>query len=166
MEGVDLDEAANLLNEASSIAGGVSNAERYAADIRREMSPYVVLQSTFDRAKSVLKAEDQAKNLPSQIEKSKELSSRKKFLESVKQGYSPLSVYLFNRGSAALGYGAAKYGTRVLNEDQLVTPVTQEQSTIEKLKNKFPFNIPYYYWDSPLVKLRQAGSFNIPQEKK
>lgn len=165
-EGLDLDETARLLNKASDIAGGVSSAERYAADIRREMSPYVVLQGTFDRAKSVLKAEEQAKNLPSQIEKSKELSSRKKFLESVKQGYSPLSVSLFNRGSAALGYGAAKYGTRVLDEDQLVTPVTQEQSTLDKLKNKFPFNIPYYYWDSPLVKLRQAGSFNIPQEKK
>lgn len=165
-EGLNLDETASLLNKASDIAGGVSSAQRYAADIRREMSPFVVLQSTFDRAKSVLKAEEQAKNLPSQIEKSKELSAKKKFLESVKQGYSPWSISLFNRGSAAIGYGASKYGTRVLDEDQMVTPVTQEQSTLKKIKNKFPFNIPYYYWDSPLVRLRQAGSFNIPQENK
>ena len=163
-EGLDLDEATSLLNKASDIAGGISSAERYAADIRREMSPHVVLQSTFDRANNVMKAEEQARTLPSILEKAKELETRKKFLEGVKQGYSPLTILFTNRISSLGGYGMAKKKTRTLEEDYLVSPVTEESANIENLQRELPFI--NYYWDSPLVRLRQAGSFNIPQEKK
>jgi hypothetical protein len=165
-EGLNLKETASLLNKASDIAGGVSSAERYAADIRREMSPFVVLQSTFDRAKSVLKAEEQARTLPATLEKAKELETKKKFLEGVKQGYSPLAILATNRISSIGGYGMAKNRTRALGEDYLVSPVTEESANIENLQSGLPFNVFNYYWDSPLVRLRQAGSFNIPQENK
>lgn len=165
-EGLDLDEATRLLNKASDIAGGISSAERYAADIRREMSPHVVLQSTFDRANNVMKAEEQARRLPATLDKAKELETKKKFLDGVKQGYSPLAILLTNRISSIGGYGQAKNRTRALGEDYLVSPVTEESSNIENLQSGLPFNVFNYYWDSPLVRLRQAGSFNIPQENK
>lgn len=165
-EGLNIDDVSRLLNEASDIAGGISSAQRYAADIRREMSPHVLLQSTFDRANVVMKAEEQARTLPATLEKAKEFETKKKFLEGVKQGYSPLAILLTNRISSVGGYGMAKNRTRTLGEDYAVSPVTEESANIENLQSGLPFNVFNYYWDSPLVRLRQAGSFNIPQEKK
>ena len=113
-----------------------------------------------------MKAEEQARKLPATLDKAKELETKKKFLEGVKQGFSPLAILLTNRISSIGGYGQAKNRTRALGEDYLVSPVTEESANIENLQSGLPFNVFNYYWDSPLVRLRQAGSFNIPQEKK
>lgn len=164
-EGKTIDEISGIISSVSEKAGGVNrSAANYAADLRSELSPNVVLQRSFDRAKGKLETEEKFKNFPQVLKEAQELEARYKNLESVKQGLSPLAILAANRFANTLSYPFAKGRSRTTTEDVKFTPKGEEQMSIDKLPNSFPFNIPNAFWDSPLVRLRSMGSFNIPQE--
>jgi len=154
-----LKKISETLSEVSKQAGGVySSPEKFAAEVRRELSPNLVRKQAFENVKSIKAAEKDVAELPQKIEKSKNLQNTKETLQEFKKGYSPLVGFLGNKITGVGAYAMSKGGTRILSDDENIMPVNPEQSNISAFKN----GLVNYFYDSPLVRMRQKGSFNIP----
>ena len=90
-----------------------------------------------------------------------------------KKGLSPAFTSISNLSSKASGYAIANKPLVQTDSDVDYLPYGKE-STMFKTLNSIPVTIPLvgnitnplYYWDSPLIKMRKAGSFKIPMQEK
>ena len=90
-----------------------------------------------------------------------------------KKGLSPSFTSISNLSSKSSGYAIANKPLVQTDSDVGYLPYGKE-STMFKTLNNIPVAIPLvgnitnplYYWDSPLINMRKAGSFKIPMQEK
>jgi hypothetical protein len=80
-------------------------------------------------------------------------------IKQVKQGFAPIPVYGLNMISKSIGNSISNNPISYNEEDEEYLPITSESNFFSGLGA----NIPHfgYYWNSPLMRMRQSGSFNI-----
>ena len=90
-----------------------------------------------------------------------------------KKGLSPAFTLISNLSSKSSGYAIANKPLVQTDSDVDYLPYGKEY-TMFKTLNNIPVTIPLvgnvtnplYYWDSPLINMRKAGSFKIPMQEK
>lgn len=82
-------------------------------------------------------------------------------IRKAKQGFAPIPVGFMNVLSRGSGNYFGNKDILISPEDQEYLPITTESNIIRRLGEYMP-NVGYY-WDSPLMRMRQSGSFNIPK---
>lgn len=154
-----LDDISETLSDVAQKAGGVSSSKgNFAAEVRREISPYLVRKQAFENVKGIKAAEKDVAELPQKIKQAKNLQEKRESLQEFKKGYSPYINFVGNKATGVISYGAAKGNTRTLSDDRKYSPLLESQSEIDAVRQ----GIINYFYDSPLVRMRQKGSFNIP----
>ena len=80
-------------------------------------------------------------------------------IKQVKQGFAPIPVYGLNMISKSIGNSISNNPISYNEEDKEYLPITSESNFF----SGFGANLPHfgYYWNSPLMRMRQSGSFNI-----
>jgi hypothetical protein len=80
-------------------------------------------------------------------------------IKQVKQGFAPIPVYGLDMISKSIGNSISNNPISYNEEDEEYLPITSESNFFSGLGA----NIPHfgYYWNSPLMRMRQSGSFNI-----
>lgn len=80
-------------------------------------------------------------------------------IKQIKQGFAPIPVYGLNTISKSIGNSISNNPISANSEDTEYLPITSESNFF----SGFGSNLPHfgYYWNSPLMRMRQSGSFNI-----
>lgn len=160
-EGKSLDEvSATIASVRNRATGNPQTEANVAGELRKEITPNLVMQETFDRINSQKEMNKWKKSLEEKVK----LDEKIKKLTESRQGFGPVSQTFVTGISRAGGYGMAN-ATLVSNEsDKPFVNVSDEQNFLNAIGNRMPaFG---YFWDSPLMRMRSAGSFNIPMQEK
>ena len=164
-------ELADIRNKAT---GDVNTKANVAGILKTQMSPNVVPQKVFERVeatkgntKSVLdlyaqKKDLQAKSVGSPSSK-EELDKELEKIRYAKKGFSPATMYATSALAKPTGYMIENAPLVELNEDELYMPYSGENIFLKTIRGATK---PIYYWDSPLMQMRSAGSFKIPMQEK
>jgi hypothetical protein len=93
-----------------------------------------------------------------------ELDNKINKLTASRQGFGPISQTFVTGISRAGGYGMANAPLVSNESDKPFVNVSDEQNFLNAIGNRMPaFG---YFWDSPLMRMRSSGSFNIPMQEK
>jgi hypothetical protein len=164
-------ELADIRNKAT---GDVNTKANVAGILKTQMSPNVVPKKVFERVeatngntKSVLdlyaqKKDLQAKSVGSPSSK-EELDKELEKIRYAKKGFSPATMYATSALAKPTGYMIENSPLVELNEDELYMPYSGENMFLKAVRGATK---PIYYWDSPLMQMRSAGSFKIPMQEK
>lgn len=123
------------------------------------------LQNQIDLKKASTQAEIDAEKV--------KLDNQLQDIRLRKKGLSPLFTGVSNLSSKASGYAISNRPLLQTESDVGYLPYGNESTIMKSLKNYsvvIPVvgNVtnPSYYWDSPLINIRRAGSFKIPMQEK
>lgn len=160
-EGKSLEDvSATIASVRNQATGNPQTEANVAGEIRREITPNLVLQETFDRINSQKKKKEWKKSLEEKVK----LDEKIKKLTASRQGFGPLSQTFVTGVSRAGGYGMSNAPLVTNDSDQNFVNVSDEQNFLNAIGSRMPaFG---YFWDSPLMRMRSAGSFNIPMQEK
>lgn len=160
-EGKSLEDvSATIASVRNQATGNPQTEANVAGEIRREITPNLVLQETFDRINSQKKKKEWKKSLEEKVK----LDEKIKKLTASRQGFGPLSQTFVTGVSRAGGYGMSNAPLVMNHSDQNFVNVSDEQNFLNAIGSRMPaFG---YFWDSPLMRMRSAGSFNIPMQEK
>lgn len=207
------DVSSTIASIRNQLTGDVNTLANVSGELRKQMSPNVVLGGTFESVGKMTEAQKMAmklfakqkdlqkkiseaptikalneaktKELQNQIDLKKAQTQAKIDAEKAnlddklldirlrKKGLSPAFTSISNLSSKASGYAIANKPLIQTDSDVAYLPYGKE-STMFKTLNSIPVTIPLvgnitnplYYWDSPLINMRSAGSFKIPMQEK
>ena len=160
-EGKSLDEvSATIASVRNRATGNPQTEANVAGELRKEITPNLVMQETFDRINSQKEMNKWKKSLEEKLK----LDDKIKKLTASRQGFGPVSQTFVTGISRAGGYGMANAPLVSNESDKPFVNVSDEQNFLNAIGNRMPaFG---YFWDSPLMRMRSAGSFNIPMQEK
>ena len=160
-EGKSLDEvSATIASVRNRATGNPQTEANVAGELRKEITPNLVMQETFDRINSQKEMNKWKKSLEEKLK----LDDKIKKLTASRQGFGPISQTFVTGISRAGGYGMANAPLVSNESDKPFVNVSDEQNFLNAIGNRMPaFG---YFWDSPLMRMRSAGSFNIPMQEK
>lgn len=160
-EGKSLDEvSATIASVRNRATGNPQTEANVAGELRKEITPNLVMQETFDRINSQKEMNKWKKSLEEKVK----LDEKIKKLTESRQGFGPVSQTFVTGISRAGGYGMANAPLVSNESDKPFVNVSDEQNFLNAIGNRMPaFG---YFWDSPLMRMRSAGSFNIPMQEK
>ena len=160
-EGKSLDEvSATIASVRNRATGNPQTEANVAGELRKEITPNLVMQETFDRINSQKEMNKWKKSLEEKVK----LDEKIKKLTESRQGFGPVSQTFVTGISRAGGYGMANAPLVSNESDKPFVNVSDEQNFLKSLGSRMPaFG---YFWDSPLMRMRSAGSFNIPMQEK
>ena len=160
-EGKSLDEvSATIASVRNRATGNPQTEANVAGELRKEITPNLVMQETFDRINSQKEMNKWKKSLEEKVK----FDDRIKKLTASRQGFGPVSQTFVTGISRAGGYGMANAPLVSNESDKPFVNVSDEQNFLNAIGNRMPaFG---YFWDSPLMRMRSAGSFNIPMQEK
>ena len=160
-EGKSLEDvSATIASVRNQATGNPQTEANVAGEIRREITPNLVLQETFDRINSQKKMKQWKKSL----EKKVELDNKINKLVKSRQGFGPVSQTIVSGISRSAGYGKSNAPLTANESDRNYVNISSEQNFLKSIGSSMPdFG---YFWDSPLMRMRSAGSFNIPMQEK
>lgn len=133
--------AQNLRNEMQSTEKAIREKEANVSTLKNDAD---------------LVRERTAENLAERKSLFDEKSSK---IKQIKQGFAPIPVYGLNTISKSIGNSISNNPISANSEDAEYLPITSESNFF----SGFGSNLPHfgYYWNSPLMRMRQSGSFNI-----
>lgn len=160
-EGKSLDEvSATIASVRNRATGNPQTEANVAGELRKEITPNLVMQETFDRINSQKEMNKWKKSLEEKVK----LDEKIKKLTESRQGFGPVSQTFVTGISRAGGYGMENAPLVSNESDKPFVNVSDEQNFLNAIGNRMPaFG---YFWDSPLMRMRSAGSFNIPMQEK
>jgi hypothetical protein len=160
-EGNSLDDVSKTIANVRNMAtGNPQNEANVAGELRRQITPNLIKDDTFERIFNLKKV----KQLKKDLEKKVELDNKINKLTASRQGFGPISQTFVTGISRAGGYGMANAPLVSNESDKPFVNVSDEQNFLNAIGNRMPaFG---YFWDSPLMRMRSAGSFNIPMQEK
>lgn len=160
-EGKSLDEvSATIASVRNRATGNPQTEANVAGELRKEITPNLVMQETFDRINSQKEMNKWKKSLEEKVK----LDDKIKKLTASRQGFGPISQTFVTGISRAGGYGMSNAPLVSNESDKPFVNVSDEQNFLNAIGNRMPaFG---YFWDSPLMRMRSAGSFNIPMQEK
>lgn len=160
-EGLSLDEVSSTLASVRNQATGNPQTKgNVAGELRRELTPNLVMQETFER----INKQKELKNWKKDLEEKAKLDDKIKKLKQSRQGFGPFMQTAAGSISRAGGYGMSNAELTSNESDRNFVNVSDEQNFLKSLGSSMPaFG---YFWDSPLMRMRSAGSFNIPMQEK
>lgn len=133
--------AQNLRNEMQSTEKAIREKEANVSTLKKDAD---------------LVRERTAENLAERKSLFDEKSAK---IKQIKQGFAPIPVYGLNTISKSIGNSISNNPISANSEDAEYLPITSESNFF----SGFGSNLPHfgYYWNSPLMRMRQSGSFNI-----
>ena len=160
-EGKSIDEvSATIASVRNRATGNPQTEANVAGELRKEITPNLVMQETFDRINSQKEMNKWKKSLEEKVK----LDEKIKKLTESRQGFGPVSQTFVTGISRAGGYGMSNAPLVSNESDKPFVNVSDEQNFLNAIGNRMPaFG---YFWDSPLMRMRSAGSFNIPMQEK
>lgn len=160
-EGKSLDEvSATIASVRNRATGNPQTEANVAGELRKEITPNLVMQETFDRINSQKEMNKWKKSLEEKVK----LDDKIKKLKQSRQGFGPFMQTAAGSISRAGGYGMSNAELTSNESDRNFVNVSDEQNFLKSLGSSMPaFG---YFWDSPLMRMRSAGSFNIPMQEK
>lgn len=133
--------AQNLRNEIQSTERAIREKEANISSLNEGVEP-IKLQ-TADKL----------------FERKNQFDAKANEIRAMKQGFAPPIVYPLSMASKAIGYAISNRNLLQNEEDEEYLPITNESNFLKTIGANIP-NIGYYY-NSPLILMRKAGSFNI-----
>ena len=160
-EGKSLDEvSATIASVRNRATGNPQTEANVAGELRKEITPNLVMQETFDRINSQKEMNKWKKSLEEKVK----LDDKIKKLKQSRQGFGPFMQTAAGSISRAGGYGMSNAELTSNEYDRNFVNVSDEQNFLKSIGSSMPaFG---YFWDSPLMRMRSAGSFNIPMQEK
>jgi hypothetical protein len=133
--------AQNLRNEMQATEKAIREKEANISNLNENVEP--IKQQTAEKL----------------FERKNQFDSKANEIRAMKQGFAPPIVYPLSMASKAIGYATSNRNLLQNEEDEEYLPVTSESNFLKTIGANIP-NIGYYY-NSPLILMRKAGSFNI-----
>lgn len=133
--------AQNLRNEMQATEKAIREKEANISNLNEGVEP--IKQQTAEKL----------------FERKNQFDSKANEIRAMKQGFAPPIVYPLSMASKAIGYAKSNRSLLQNEEDEEYLPVTNESNFLKTIGANIP-NIGYYY-NSPLILMRKAGSFNI-----
>lgn len=133
--------AQNLRNEMQATERAIREKEANISNLNENVEP--IRQQTSEKL----------------FERKNQFDSKANEIRAMKQGFAPPIVYPLSMASKAIGYATSNRSLLQNEEDEEYLPVTNESNFLKTIGDNIP-NIGYYY-NSPLILMRRAGSFNI-----
>lgn len=133
--------AQNLRNEMQATEKAIREKEANISNLNENVEP--IKQQTAEKL----------------FERKNQFDSDANKIRAMKQGFAPPIVYPLSMTSKAIGYATSNRSLLQNEEDEEYLPVTNESNFLKTIGANIP-NIGYYY-NSPLILMRKAGSFNI-----
>ena len=164
-------ELADIRNKAT---GDVNTKANVAGILKTQMSPNVVPKQVFERVnatkgntKSVLDLYAQKKDLQSKAvgapSSKAELDKELEKIRTTKNGLNPLVVLGTSAFTKSLGYAVENAPLVKVESDEVYLPYSEENAFLRAINGAGNYG---FYWDSPLIQMRKAGSFKIPMQEK
>lgn len=164
-------ELADIRNKAT---GDVNTKANVAGILKTQMSPNVVPKQVFERVnatkgntKSVLDLYAQKKDLQSKSvgapSSKAELDKELEKIRTTKNGLNPLVVLGTSAFTKSLGYAVENAPLVKVEGDEVYLPYSEENAFLRAINGAGNYG---FYWDSPLIQMREAGSFKIPMQEK
>ena len=160
-EGKSLDDVSKTIANVRNMAtGNPQNEANVAGELRRQITPNLIKDDTFERIFNLKKV----KQLKKDLEKKVELDEKINKLVQSRQGFGPVSQTIVSGISRAAGYGKSNAPLTANESDRNYVNISNEQNFLNSIGSSMPsFG---YFWDSPLMRMRSSGSFNIPMQEK
>lgn len=133
--------AQNLRNEMQATERAIREKEANISNLNEGVEP--IKQQTAEKL----------------FERKNQFDAKANEIRAMKQGFAPPIVYPLSMASKAIGYAISNRNLLQNEEDEEYLPVTNESNFLKTIGANIP-NIGYYY-NSPLILMRKAGSFNI-----
>lgn len=177
----NIDEASSTIASIrNQITGDVNTSANVSGELRKQMSPNVVPSSVFEGAEKMRTA---YKNMLDLFSKKKELKKNlseippasklegeiadiDKSVEEIrlaKKGLSPWAVLATSTLSKPTGYALENAPLLRTASDEIYLPYSDENMVLRAANGLGNVG---FYWDSPLINIRRAGSFKIPMQEK
>ena len=164
-------ELADIRNKAT---GDVNTKANVAGILKTQMSPNVVPKQVFERVnatkgntKSVLDLYAQKKDLQSKAvgapSSKAELDKELEKIRTTKKGLNPLVVLGTSAFTKPIGYALENAPLVKVEGDEVYLPYSEENAFLRAVNGAGNYG---FYWDSPLIQMREAGSFKIPMQEK
>ena len=160
-EGKSIEEvSATIASVRNRATGNPQNEANVAGELRRQITPNLIKDDTFERIFNLKKV----KQLKKDLEKKVELDNKINKLVQSRQGFGPISQTIVSGISRAAGYGKSNAPLTANESDRNYVNISNEQNFLNSIGSSMPsFG---YFWDSPLMRMRSSGSFNIPMQEK
>lgn len=164
----------------NQITGDVNTSANVSGELRKQMSLNVVPSSVFKDAEKMrtlyknmidlFSKKNELKNNLSEIPPASkiegEIADIDKSVEEIrlaKKGLRPWAVLATSTLSKPTGYALENAPLLRTASDEIYLPYSDENMVLRAANG---LGNAGYYWDSPLINIRRAGSFKIPMQEK
>ena len=177
----NIDEVSSTIASIrNQITGDVNTSANVSGELKKQMSPNVVPSSVFEGAEKMRTAYKDMRDLFSKKSELKknlseippasnlegEIADIDKSVEEIrlaKKGLSPWAVLVTSTLSKPTGYAFENAPLLRTASDEIYLPYSDENMVLRAAKGLGNVG---FYWDSPLINIRRAGSFKIPMQEK
>lgn len=174
------DVSRTIASIRNQITGDVNTYANVSGELRKQMSPNVVPSSVFEDAEKMRTAYKNMRDLFSKKNELKknlseippasklegEIADIDKSVEEIrlaKKGLSPWAVLATSTLSKPTGYALENAPLLRTASDEIYLPYSDENMVLMAANGLGNLG---FYWDSPLINIRRAGSFKIPMQEK
>ena len=174
------DVSSTIASIRNQITGDVNTSANVSGELKKQMSPNVVPSSVFEGAEKIRTAYKNMRDLFSKKNELKknlseippasklegEIADIDKSVEEIrlaKKGLSPWAVLATSTLSKPTGYALENAPLLRTASDEIYLPYSDENMVLRAANGLGNVG---FYWDSPLINIRRAGSFKIPMQEK